>query len=158
MVEPSFLNSEPFRLRLLLNALTSPHSFLGGNVTLYSVHRRRAEYALALLALSLHDDTVITLADAIIVGTEHTDGARGKDFMGYTSGPHLYGALNRSLAHLAAEGSSGISTAVAFEATWRRSGPRSRSFALPMAERDWAMAPGTMTHWGLSLDASSQGT
>lgn len=104
VAEPWFLNSEPFRLRLLLNALTSPHTFLGGNVTRYDEHHRHAEHALALLALALRDNTVTTLADAIAVVTEHPGGARGDDFLGYTPGPHLYGVLNRGLAHLAADG------------------------------------------------------
>ena len=100
VVEPWFLNSEAFRLRLLLNALTSPHSFLGGNVTLYDQHRRHAEQALALLALSLHGDSMITLADAVAVVTEHAEGARGEDFLGYAPGPHLQSVLHRGLARL----------------------------------------------------------
>lgn len=104
VVEPRFLNSEPFRLRLLLNALTSPHAFLGGNITRYDDHCRRAEQAVALLALSLHSAVAITLGEAIAVLTEHVDGAGGEDFLGYRPGPHLYGVLQRGLARLADKG------------------------------------------------------
>lgn len=104
VVQPWFLNSEPFRLRLLLNALTSPHVFLGGTIRRYDDHRRRAEQAVALLALSLHNDSTITLIDAVAVLTVHADGAVGEDFLGYRPGPHLYGVLQRGLARLADQG------------------------------------------------------
>jgi hypothetical protein len=145
VVEPSFLNSEPFRLRLLLNALTSPHAFLGGSVTRYDEHRRQAERALGLLALGLHDDTVITLPGALAVVTEHPNGAQGKDFLGYVPGPHLYGILHRALAGLAAEG-------VVRDLDGTRFGydPTAVQAALlhlrafSVAERDQASTPGTM--------------
>lgn len=104
VVEPWFLNSEEFRLRLLLNALTSPHTFLGGDIALYRDHRRRAERAVALLALVLHGTSVITLVDAMAAVSDHSSGARGKDFLGYSHSPHLYSTLAGGLAELAADG------------------------------------------------------
>ncbi len=38
VVAPWFLNSGPFKLRLILNALSTPHMFLGGNINLYQRH------------------------------------------------------------------------------------------------------------------------
>lgn len=104
VVEPWFLNSEPFRLRLLLSALTSAHAFLGGNVALYDAHRRLAERAVALLALSLRRETVITLGNAIVAVTHASDGAIGKDYLGHTAGAHLVSVMHNGLARLAAEG------------------------------------------------------
>jgi arginyl-tRNA synthetase len=145
VVEPWFLNSAPFRLRLLLNALTSPHAFLGGHVTLYHRHRRRAEYALGLLALSLHHGEVLSLDDAIAVVTEHAEGARGEDFLGYTPGPHLYGVLNQGLSYLAANGVVRDLDGIRFSgdaATIRAAVAQLRD--LPMAERGPANTPGTI--------------
>jgi hypothetical protein len=53
VVEPAFLNSEPFKLRLIFNALTSPRVFLGGDVARYRRDHARADRSLALLALAL---------------------------------------------------------------------------------------------------------
>jgi hypothetical protein len=87
-----------------LNALTSPHAFLGGNVALYDAHRWQAERALALVALSLCCETVITLPDATRAVTQTSTGASGKDFLGYTASIHLESELRCGLARLAAEG------------------------------------------------------
>lgn len=145
VVEPSFLNSEAFRLRLLLNALTSPHTFLGGNVALYDQHRRQAEYALGLLALSLHHGDVLSLDDAIAVVTEHPEGARGEDFLGYQLGPHLHGVLSRGLSYLAANGVLRDLDGIRFSgdpATVRAAVAQLRD--VPMAERGPANTPGTI--------------
>ena len=47
VAEPWFLNSRPFKLRLLLNAVSTGHVFLAGNLTSYR-HRARADLALGL--------------------------------------------------------------------------------------------------------------
>lgn len=109
VVEPWFLNSEPFRLRLLLNAGTSPHIFLGGDIALYYEHRCRAERGLALLALSLHTSgatslAATTLADAAAALTETPCGASGKDFLGYVPGVSLRSVLRCGLARLVGDG------------------------------------------------------
>lgn len=145
VVEPAFLNSEPFRLRLLLNALTSPHTFLGGDTSLYEDHRRRAERALALLALALHDKALITLPTAVRALTEGPDGARGKDFLGYDPGPHMFSVLHCGLAQFAVEG-------IVRDLDGTRFGhdPAARRAVIAQlrmqnaAERDPARGPGTM--------------
>jgi hypothetical protein len=104
VAEAWFLNSDAFRLRLLLNALTSPHTFLGGAIERYEEHRRYAERAVALLALTLHHDTVIRVPEAAQHLAQHTDGACGEDFLGYQPGPHLDTVLRRGLATLAGNG------------------------------------------------------
>ncbi|MDN2495926.1 hypothetical protein FHY52_04330 [Nocardia nova] len=104
VADPAFLNSRRFGSRLLLNALTSPHIFLGGNTTRYRVHQREAEAALARLALALVSDTVVSMADIsrAVVGCAS---AAGKDFLGYDDGAHLRSTLARGLGELVAEGS-----------------------------------------------------
>lgn len=105
IVEPWFLNSRTFAHRLVLNALTSPHVFLGGDTAIYVQHCWRAEYALALLAVALFGDTInLTLNEAVaavIYGPEHVS---GKDFLGYTCNRHLYMTLSRGLSRLARHG------------------------------------------------------
>lgn len=96
VVEPWFRNSPTFTQRLLLNALTSPHAFLGGAIDAYEHHRQQAEQALALLALSLLDSaTTLTLNDAVTVLTHGPAGTTGKDYLGYVFNPELYSTLHR---------------------------------------------------------------
>lgn len=95
VARPWFLNSAPFKLRLIFNALTSAHVFLGGNPTLYQRHRVQACRSLALLALTLLDPvTSFTATQAVAVLT-HDNGATGKDYLGYTGGATLYSALQQ---------------------------------------------------------------
>lgn len=101
LVEPGFLNSRTFARRLLLNALTSPHVFLGGDLASYEHQRERAEYALALLAVTLiGDTTTLTLDEAVTAVTHGPGNASGEDFLGYTRNQYLYRTLRRGLAQL----------------------------------------------------------
>ncbi|WP_189026481.1 hypothetical protein [Nocardia rhizosphaerihabitans] len=102
VVEPSWLNSPTFAQRLLLNALTSEHVFLGGNVARYRADRSRAEQAIAVLAISMLEGPEITVPDAVRVLTEAPSGARGKDFLGYTPGSRLCSTVQSGLASLVA--------------------------------------------------------
>jgi len=104
VVAPWFLNSAPFKLRLILNALTTPHVFLGGHLDLYRRHCATAERAMTLLALSLLDSlAAFTVADAVAALATATDGATGEDFLGYTPNPGLYSTVHRGLARLITE-------------------------------------------------------
>lgn len=104
VVEPWFLNSTPFKLRLILNALTTPHVFLGGDVARYRRNCVTADRTVTLVALALLDPaTLFTVADAIRVLVYGSGGVTGEDFLGYTHGPQLHGALHRGLAHLVSE-------------------------------------------------------
>lgn len=102
--EPWFLNSAAFKLRLILNALSTPHIYLGGDVELYRAHQGAAGRSIALLALALLPEastcTVLGAAEALVTGP---GGANGEDFLGYVPDAALYSALHRGFAQLAAE-------------------------------------------------------
>lgn len=101
VVAPWFLNSTRFKLRLILNALTTPHVFLGGNVGLYQRHCASADRAVVLLGLSVLDPrTTFEVADVVAALVTAADGATGEDFLGYIRGPALHSTVHRGLAHL----------------------------------------------------------
>jgi arginyl-tRNA synthetase len=104
VVAPGFLNSTPFKLRLILNALTTPHVFLGGDIDQYQRQCTKADRAVALVALSLLDGAVgFTVADAVAALVRGPNGATGEDFLGYSHGPSLHATVQRGLAWLIAE-------------------------------------------------------
>lgn len=99
--EPHWLNSSEFAQRLLLNALTSEHVFLGGSVRRYRADRSRAERALAVLVMSMvAPREFMTVPEAVQALTRAPDGAEGKDFLGYTPSAHLCSTLQSGLASL----------------------------------------------------------
>ncbi|MGW1659180.1 hypothetical protein [Streptomyces atratus] len=97
--ETWFLSTDAFRLRLVFNVLTSPHVFLGGDITAYHRQVRCAERSAAVLARSLtaHDGPP-TLQEAWAALWQAPDGRTGKDFLGYLVAPHLLSVLARGLA------------------------------------------------------------
>jgi len=98
---PWFLNSLPFKLRLILNALTTPHVFLGGNICQYERLCASADTAVALVALSLLAPAdSVTVADVVTALVTGADGSAGKDFLGYRRGPALYATVHRGLTRL----------------------------------------------------------
>jgi arginyl-tRNA synthetase len=104
VAEPGFLNSGPFKLRLILNALTSPHIFLGGDVKRYREHQAQASRAVALLALSLAGEaesmSVTHLVRVLI--SDPGSGSRGEDYLGYvpTDVPTLHSRVQCGLTDL----------------------------------------------------------
>lgn len=120
--EPSYLNSQAFRRRLILNALTGPHVFLGGDLVTYRRHARAAEAGLALLALRIlvharnagacQDRTPaldgahpgagrsMSLPELVDALTTAHDGATYRDYLGYQTGPELVSTLLRGLCEL----------------------------------------------------------
>ncbi|MGW7072151.1 hypothetical protein ACWGII_25830 [Streptomyces sp. NPDC054855] len=96
------LATDTFRLRLVFNVLTSPHVFLGGDVTVYRRHIRRAERSAALLALAFTSPRAITVEQALAALWRSPAGAQGKDFLGYLHAAHLRSVLGRGFAELAA--------------------------------------------------------
>ncbi|WP_034271277.1 nucleotidyltransferase domain-containing protein [Haloechinothrix halophila] len=101
VAEPWYLNSRIFARRLLLNALTSPHVFLGGPTAIYAAHRKRAEQSLVRLAMSLLSHPAsFTIEDAAAAVLHGPGQATGQDFLGYTRDDHLYTTLRRGVAHL----------------------------------------------------------
>ncbi|MFF3904365.1 nucleotidyltransferase domain-containing protein [[Kitasatospora] papulosa] len=96
--ETWFLSTDHFRLRLVFNVLTSPHVFLGGNITAYDRQVRCAERSAAVLAQSLTtDDGPPTLQEAWAALWQAPDGRTGKDYLGYLVAPHLLSVLTRGL-------------------------------------------------------------
>ncbi|PWV70202.1 hypothetical protein DFR69_114169 [Nocardia neocaledoniensis] len=102
VAEADWLNSSEFAQRLVLNALTSEHIFLGGDVRRYRADRSRAERAVATLALAMVAKPEVTIHDAVEVLTRSADGARGKDFLGYQPTAHLYSTIQSGFAALVA--------------------------------------------------------
>ncbi|GGT75917.1 hypothetical protein GCM10010207_86160 [Streptomyces atratus] len=96
--EAWFLGTDDFRLRLVFNVLTSPHVFLGGNITAYHRQVRSAERSAAALARSLtaHDGPQ-TLHEAWAALWQAPDGRTGKDYLGYLVAPHLLSVLTCGL-------------------------------------------------------------
>ncbi|WP_227999081.1 nucleotidyltransferase domain-containing protein [Nocardia australiensis] len=139
VAEPWFLNSDKFRLRLLLNALTSPHVFLGGDVLSYEDHRHRAVRALALLALGLHAGSPISIGDALTAVTVGPSGSVGEDFLGYHPSAQLHSTLRHGLAGLVTEG---IISEI--DSTHFQQDPDRTLSAIKQSTATWTSAPGTM--------------
>ncbi|MFD3509324.1 hypothetical protein [Nocardia sp. NPDC058666] len=100
VVESRWLNSPAFAQRLVLNALTSEHVFLGGSVARYRADRARAEQAIAVLAISILGVPEATVLDAVRALTEGPGGEYCKDFLGYTPGARLCSTVQSGLASL----------------------------------------------------------
>lgn len=105
---PEFLNSRDFKLRLILNALTSPHVFLGGDLDRFAEDTAHARRALAVVAVSLHaDQDVVAAPQAIdVLVTDPRTGATGQAYLGYTGAdvPGLYGLVQLGFADLTRAG------------------------------------------------------
>lgn len=143
VVAPWFLNSAPFKLRLILNALTTQHVFLGGHLDLYRRHCATADRALALLALSLLDSpAAFTVADAVAALVTATDGATGEDFLGYAPGAALYSTVHRGLASVITEQVVSTTDGVRFHQDRARRRVLLARLRRPHAER--SSTPGTM--------------
>ncbi|MFC8044706.1 hypothetical protein [Nocardia sp. NPDC057353] len=100
ITEIDWLNSSDFAQRLALNALTSAHLFLGGNVHRYRVDSARAERALILLVSSMLGTEAFGVYDAVQALTHGPDGTQGKDFLGYHRNARLYATVRAGLARL----------------------------------------------------------
>ncbi|MEU2115119.1 nucleotidyltransferase domain-containing protein [Streptomyces sp. NPDC016459] len=98
------LNSPAFKLRLVLNALTSPHVFLTGDIQTYRRHVAAAERGCALLALRITGAGRLTLVTALRALLSSAEGLTEKHFLGYRHEPHLHAVLRRGFAHLAHDG------------------------------------------------------
>lgn len=78
-----FLASRPIRLRLILNALTSPHMFLTGDKERYSEFKNRAEHAIIKLGTALSAKSTPTQEDIFNVLTRSPNGQSGEWWLGY---------------------------------------------------------------------------
>jgi hypothetical protein len=109
--DAAYLNSATFKQRLILNALTSPNIFLGGDLATFARHRDAAEASLALLAMRIiahrwqQDDLpAFRLSDALHAVTRGPGGVGGQDFLGYHPSAALLATLNRGLHRLIGPG------------------------------------------------------
>lgn len=103
LVDPTYLNSAAFKSRLLVNALTSPHIFLGGDIGLYRKYQARAARTVALVALSFLDDAeTLVVSDVVTALISDASGATGEHYLGYAEAdrPLLYGLLQAAFLHL----------------------------------------------------------
>lgn len=80
-----FLSSRPIRLRLIFNALTTPHIFFGKDERTYHKNRRKAETNLRFL--STHLSTGHTTSDPLNILLNGPNGAEGEMFLGYKRYP-----------------------------------------------------------------------
>ncbi|AXK87681.1 nucleotidyltransferase domain-containing protein [Nocardia farcinica] len=119
IVEPWWLNSTEFGRRLLLNALTSEHIFLGGDVQRYRFDRQRAEHGIARLAVSMIVNPSLTIADAVEALSRSSVGACGKDFLGYTSSSYLHSAVAAGVSALVRAGDLEVLPGLRVRATAR---------------------------------------
>ncbi|MFE5940172.1 hypothetical protein ACFQ69_32945 [Streptomyces sp. NPDC056470] len=101
--DPAALNGQGFKLRLVLNALTTPHIFLTGDIHAYRRHVAAAERGAALLAMRIAGTGKLTLAAAAKALLSSVEGLTEKHFLGYRHESHLHAVLRRGLAHLAHE-------------------------------------------------------
>ncbi|NYI05341.1 nucleotidyltransferase domain-containing protein [Allostreptomyces psammosilenae] len=99
-----FLNTTTFRLRLVLNALTTGHVFLAGDPRRHSLDTTAAERSVALLATSLlTHQSHMTVSEAVAVLVQAPTGEAGHDWLGYEPTPALHSVLRRGLTALVAE-------------------------------------------------------
>lgn len=101
---PDALNSPGFRLRLVLNVLSSAHVFLAGDVAAYRRHAELAERGCALLALRVCGARTIALDEVVDALVSSPQGLTGRHFLGYRGGPQLHSVVRRGLAHLEHDG------------------------------------------------------
>jgi predicted nucleotidyltransferase len=76
-----FLTSDEMRLRLLFNALTTPHMHIAGSYQVYDGFKKQAEKALTELALQLTSkSTTSNPIEVLLIGP---DGEEGEMYLGY---------------------------------------------------------------------------
>lgn len=78
-----FLHGKAIKLRLALNALTSPHLFIGQNNNRYDRHRQAAEIAITATGLSLCGSKVVTEDNIKEALTCNDLGQTGEYHLGY---------------------------------------------------------------------------
>jgi arginyl-tRNA synthetase len=133
--DPGYLNSAVFKARLILNAFTSPHTFLTGDGVAYEGWRFEAVRALCLLGLDLVDGLgAFTTADIVErLVRDPATGATGEDWLGYVNAdaPHLYGTIAMALPDLVSDGVAAPSNGT----LWRQNDRARRSVILTVSAR-----------------------
>ena len=92
--EAAFLGSRDIRLRLILNALTSPHQFISGEKGRYEKVKTEAEHAVMLLGKRLSGKKEPTGDEVFEALTEGPRGEKNEWWLGYkTDKPAVYNYL-----------------------------------------------------------------
>lgn len=81
-----YLSSLEIKWRLLLNALTTPHLFFGGDILTYNHYRDRAEEAIVHLAYDLLEGGECASKDILSVLLTGPSGEEGELYLGYKKG------------------------------------------------------------------------
>ncbi|MFJ4030180.1 hypothetical protein ACIPWF_22845 [Paenarthrobacter sp. NPDC089989] len=103
--ESEYLNSFRFKLRLILNSLTSPNIFLGGDSTQFGADSQAALDAVLELSLgSIPLGTGFCYSDLIKTLTVTEAGDTYKDYLGYRSATWLSQRLRPSFNRLVEQG------------------------------------------------------
>lgn len=99
----AYLNSQEFKLRLVLGALTGPHLFLCGDLTQYRQNLDAAIRSVAVLTSAmLAHRSAVTCDDVRSSLLVHVSGATGKDHLGYQRGPAVEHLARSVVAELLA--------------------------------------------------------
>lgn len=78
-----FLESKEVRLRIILNALTSPNQFICGNKNKYDLFKQKAEKAIIKLAYGLSKKDELTQKEILNVLLKGAKGEESGDYLGY---------------------------------------------------------------------------
>ncbi|MEX0909962.1 MAG: nucleotidyltransferase domain-containing protein [Candidatus Paceibacterota bacterium] len=78
-----FLSSDHIRLRLIFNALTTPHNFISGNFLTYLNFKNIAEQGLQQLAIQICDGVNSDVENLVNVLMRSSDGEEGEMYLGY---------------------------------------------------------------------------
>ncbi|MDD3287507.1 MAG: nucleotidyltransferase domain-containing protein [Alphaproteobacteria bacterium] len=81
--ESIFLGSKHIKYRLVFNALTGPHIFVGGDVDDYKKIMNTAVHSLAILAMAINGKNTFVVPDLIDALKRGESGAEGEDYLGY---------------------------------------------------------------------------
>lgn len=88
-----FLTSKPVRLRLIFNALTTPHIFFGKNRRKYLINRQIAEKKLCFLSNNLLNQQPYINNTPLEILLNGPNGTEGEMYLGYKKCPEVIGYL-----------------------------------------------------------------
>lgn len=92
-----FLASRPVRLRLIFNALTTPHIFFGKNKSGYQKYIKDAEASLRYLSRNLLKSASSTFEDQLAVLLNGPEGTDGEMYLGYKKNPKVINYITQIL-------------------------------------------------------------
>ena len=81
--DKEFLGSREVRLRIILNALTSPNQYICGNKEKYVLYKQKAEKALLKLARGLTEKTDLTEDEILNIILTGAHGEESGKYLGY---------------------------------------------------------------------------